>query len=166
MKLKHVALVTLMILTVGLLLTACGKGGQGTEAQPTTAEVQETTEAGQSESGGEVEETEEPAESPEAPAEAEGGFPETLVVHPDATDIEANPASGTYIYVVPMMVQETTEYLLTELQARGWEPLGQPTIMGHLATLNMKMGDSRLSVSMQDNERSQTTRVQMLLMEQ
>ena len=65
-----------------------------------------------------------------------------------------------------MMVQETTEYLLTELQAKGWELLGQPTIMGHLATLNMKMGDSRLSVSMQDNERSQTTRVQMLLMEQ
>lgn len=163
MKLARVALVIFMILAAGLLFTACGGGGRETDTEPTTAEAQETTEASQPQS---EEETEQTAESPETSSAAESGFPEILVVHPDATNIEANPASGTYIYVVPMMVQETTEYLLTELRAKGWEELGQPTIMGHLATLNMKMGDSRLSVSMQDNERSQTTRVQMLLMEQ
>jgi hypothetical protein len=38
--------------------------------------------------------------------------------------------------------------------------------MGHLATLNMKNDTYRLTISMQDNERSETTRVQMVLMEQ
>ena len=65
-----------------------------------------------------------------------------------------------------MMAAETTEYMLTELEAMGWEERGKLTVMGHLATLNMQMDKSRLTISMQDNERSETTRIQMVLMQQ
>ena len=64
-----------------------------------------------------------------------------------------------------MMVKETADYLLVEHEAKGWERLGAPTIMGHLATLNLKMGDSRLTISMQDNELTEATRVQMLVIQ-
>ena len=92
--------------------------------------------------------------------------PDSIVVHPDAMNLEIDRANNTYVYIVPMMVQETTDYLLGALEEKGWEPLGQPTVMGHLATINMQQEDHRLSISMQDNERSETTRVQMLLLEQ
>jgi hypothetical protein len=106
------------------------------------------------------------ADEPEAPATPEPQVPDSLVIHPDATNLEIDPANDTYVYIVPMMVGDTTDYLLNALQEKGWETLGQPTIMGHLATLNMQQDDLRLSISMQDNERSETTRVQMLLMDQ
>ena len=93
-------------------------------------------------------------------------IPDVLAIHPDAFDFEINALSDTYVYLVPMMVAETTEYMLTELKALGWEELGKPTVMGHLATLNLQMDKSRLTISMQDNERSETTRVQMVLMQQ
>ena len=92
-------------------------------------------------------------------------IPDVLVIHPDAFDFEINAVNDTYVYVVPMMVAEATEYMLTELKVLGWEELGKPTVMGHLATLNMQMDKSRLTISMQDNERSETTRIQMVLMQ-
>lgn len=150
-----------LIVIAALLLTACGGGAtssptpQGntvtddgqtmnTEQQPeaTTADTSETVET----------------PSPE--------FPDILVLPPDATDVEINAAAGQYVYIVPMMVADTIAYLQTELEAKGWQPLGQPTIMGHLATLNMQMDNSRVTISMQDNDLSQTTRVQMLLLQQ
>ena len=47
-----------------------------------------------------------------------------------------------------------------------WEELGKPTEMGHLATRNMLMDKSRLTITIQDNEHSETARIQMLLMQQ
>ncbi len=97
---------------------------------------------------------------------ASNSFPDILVLHPDAMDVEINAAAGTYVYIVPGMVADTVAYLQTELEAKGWVVLGQPTIMGHLATLNMQMDNYRVTISMQDNDLSQTTRVQMLLLQQ
>jgi hypothetical protein len=129
-----------LCLLVALLLVACGGGN--TSAMQESSNVTEKT-------------------GPE-----NDGFPSNLVIHPEATNVQMNPASGTYIYVVPGMVAETLEFLETEMKAKGWEELGRPTIMGHLATLNMTLERSRVTISMQDNEISQTTRVQMLLLEQ
>ncbi len=170
MNMKHnLRIVGVLIVIVALLLTACGGGGETpsedtgvAESESTTTEsTEKTTEA----SGETTEKPAEPAE-PTATLEPKDRIPDILVVHPDAFNFEVTEATHTYVYVVPMMVADTTAYLETELKALGWEELGKPTVMGHLATLNLKREGYRLTVSMQDNERSQTTRVQMLLMEQ
>lgn len=163
----------LLLITVVALFAACG-GGSPAEpaAEPDAPAMSDNEAAGNTGDGGgeveEAEETEAPAatDAPEATLTPRQQIPDSLVVHPDAFDVEINPASNTYIYIVPMMVAETTEYMLQELTAKGWQELGKPTIMGHLATLNMQMDKSRLTISMQDNERSQTTRVQMVFIEQ
>lgn len=146
----------LILVMITLFVTAC----QGTDVvAPPNAET--TNDNNQEPIGGQ-EGTAAESEATLSPAEE---FPDVLVVHPDASEFEINAASGTYIYIVPLMVTETANYMLTELKDKGWEELGQPTIMGHLATLNLQMDKSRLTVSMQDNERTQTTRVQMLFIE-
>lgn len=150
--------VSVCIVIAALLLTACGGGETTTpvvESSATTTESTEETTAA----------TVALAE-PTATPEPRDRIPEILVVHPDAFDFEITEATNTYVYVVPIMVADTTAYLETELKARGWKELGKPTVMGHLATLIMQREGYRLTVSMQDNERSMTTRVQMLLMEQ
>jgi hypothetical protein len=150
-----------------LVLTACGGGGSESTTPESSAGT--TTNGGSTSNGGSDDGGDESTASesePEPTMSPADQFPEALVIHPEAFDLEANEASNTYVYIVPMMVGDTTEYLLEELQAQGWEELGQPTIMGHLATLNMKNDTYRLTISMQDNERSETTRVQMVLMEQ
>jgi hypothetical protein len=150
-----------LLVVVILLLGGCGGGGTEEAAVPDSgaAVVEEKTVVPE-ESGGE------PVAEVEATPAPEDLFPDVLVVHPDAHDIVATPASGTFVYVIPGMVAEAMEYMLTELKARGWEELGQPTLMGHLATLTLRMDKDRLTISMQDNEISETTRVQMLLMQQ
>ncbi len=146
-----------LVVTLGLLLVACGGGeapsGGGGGEKVVTVAAQESPSA-----GGEG----------EAPAQGETAeqIPDILVIHPEAYDLEITKATNTYVYHVPMMVNETLDYLLQELKAKGWEELGQPTVMGHLATLNMKQEGYRLTVSLQDNEHSMSTRVQMLLMKQ
>lgn len=158
----------LLLVTAAMVLTACG-GGQSDATPETSAPVvaDDNNAASQAESnagdGGEEDAT---TEAPEATLTPREQIPDTLVVHPDAFEFEVTPASNTYIYNVPGMVAETTEFMETELKAKGWEELGKPTIMGHLATLNLQMGNSRLTISMQDNERSETTRVQMVFLEQ
>lgn len=152
-----------VVVVAVLVLAACGGGA--TEEPPDTS-------AGDGPVVVEEEEAtpEEESETSEAVAEDTPGpealIPDVLVLHPDAYDIVATPSSGTYIYVIPGMVAEAMEYMLTELKAKGWEELGQPTLMGHLATLTLQMGKDRLTISMQDNEISETTRIQMLLMQQ
>ena len=66
---------------------------------------------------------------------------------------------------MPLTAQEIADYMLEEMKALGWEELGRPSIVGHMATVNMQMGRSRVAISMQYNERSQTTRVQLSLMQ-
>jgi hypothetical protein len=156
-------LIALILVTVSLLLAACG-GGDADEAPATVAPVANNDDAGE-----EVVEKEEEAPAVEAPTATltlAEQIPDVLVIHPDAFDFEVTAVSDTYVYFVPMMVAETIEYMLAELKAGGWEELGKPTVMGHLATLNMQMDKSRLTISMQDNERSETTRIQMVLMQQ
>ncbi|MCU0519616.1 MAG: hypothetical protein MUF84_02830 [Anaerolineae bacterium] len=148
-----------LLIIVVLLLAACGGGdtgappavdgdGPGVEEEAPTAE----------DNGDET--------VAEPTSTAESQIPDVLVLHPDAFDLVATPASGTYVYQVPGMVAEIMDYMLTELKAKGWEELGQPTLMGHLATLTLRMGKDRLTISMQDNEITEATRVQMLLMQQ
>ena len=150
-----------LLIAVMLLLAACGGGS--TEAPPAaegggpTVEEEVPTAA---DNGDETVAEAEPTSTPE------NQVPDVLVLHPDAYDLVATPASGTYVYQVPGMVAEIMEYMLTELKAKGWEELGQPTLMGHLATLTLRMGKDRLTISMQDNEITEATRVQMLLMQQ
>ncbi len=152
-----------VLIAAVLVLAACGGG---------TTEEPPDTSAGGAPVVVEEEETapEEESEAPEVEVAATKGseelIPDVLVLHPDAYDIVATPSSGTYIYVIPGMVAGAMEYMLTELKAKGWEELGQPTLMGHLATLTLQMGKDRLTISMQDNEISETTRIQMLLMQQ
>ncbi len=173
----HIGVV--LILLSGLLLTACEGGGTSSESDasaPSTQssaaadseETSKSTDAEESTSSSassedEDEEVESEPEVPQATPEPKDLFPDLLVIHPDAYDFEVTEATNTYVYVVPMMVAETMEYLEAELTAKGWEELGKPTVMGHLATLNLTRENARLNISMQDNERSQTTRVQMLL---
>ncbi len=140
---RTILLVSLLLLVLTLILSACGGGNAALPVDTGNG-------------GGEVEATPDPQEL----------FPETLVLHPDAFKIEVTPATHTYVYHVPMLVQEASDYLLEELGARGWEPAGQPTVMGHLATINMTREGARLNISLQDSERTETTRIQMLLLEQ
>jgi hypothetical protein len=155
-----VRFIGLLVVVLTLVSAACAGGATtgapelGTGPGQNTAPVQNNGDA-----------VVEPA-APEATLTAAEMFPDTLVIHPDAMNIDAKPASGTYVYIVPMLVQETTDYLLAEMMALGWEELGKPTVMGHLATINLQMGKTRVTISMQDNERSQTTRVQMVLLQQ
>ena len=153
---------SMLLVALTLLLAACGGDQSPATSEPATG--------GETESeipSGNDDETGEEAPAAEEPTAApEDEIPDILVVHPEAANIEVNEASNTYVYVVPMMVQESADYLIEELEAKGWEELGQPTIMGHLATLNLQQDGHRLTISLQDNERTETTRVQMLLMEQ
>ena len=150
-----------LLIVAVLLLASCGGGSA--EAPPVVdgggpaIEEEVPTVA---DNGDETVAEAEPNPAPENP------IPDVLVLHPDAFDLVATPTSGTYVYQVPGMVAEIMEYMLTELKAKGWEELGQPTLMGHLATLTLRMGKDRLTISMQDNEITETTRVQMLLMQQ
>jgi hypothetical protein len=157
-------LIVLLLMTASLLLTACG-GGNPDEA-PTTSTPAANSDA-PAENNDDTGDEEAPAvEAPTATLTFVEQIPDVLIIHPDAFDFEVSAVSDTYVYIVPMMVAEATEYMLTELAAIGWEELGKPTIMGHLATLNMQMDKSRLTISMQDNEHSETTRIQMVLMQQ
>jgi len=159
-RLLRVALLLVVASTV--VLTSCSKGGGTAVESPSGSQAEPTTEVSQP-SGSEEEEAP-TAAAPTATLQPKEMFPETLVIHPEAFDFEANPATNTYVYYVPMMVAETAEYLVTELKALGWTELGKPTVMGHLATLVLQQGSMRLNVSMQDNERTETTRVQMQVM--
>jgi hypothetical protein len=157
---KHViGFVGLLLVLMMLGLTACGAGG--TRGAPEVA-------ASSEDNGAEAEtpgESDEAMTSPAATLTVAEQYPETLVIHPDATGIEARPTAGVYVYIVPLTAEETSNYMLEEMLALGWQELGKPSIMGHLATINMQMGRSRVAISMQYNERSQTTRVQMSLMQ-
>ena len=133
--------VLLLIALLGTLLAGCGGGGGNTTTGDDGGQENRPT----------------PTTSPQ------DLFPAELPIHPEAYDFEANVPSNTYVYRVPGMVREVLEYLLPELEALGWEVIGAPTLMGHLANFNMKGETHNLSVSMQDNERSQTTRIQMIL---
>lgn len=153
----------LLLLTASLLtLTACG--GNSTEVAPTSEAPVAASESAEVEDTDNdiAEDSEQEAEPVQATLTPAAQIPESLAVHPDAFDFEVSPASNTYIYYVPMMVAETTEYMLEALTTLGWEELGKPTVMGHLATMNMQMDSSRLTISMQDNELSETTRIQMV----
>lgn len=166
-KKRVFTIIGLLLIILTLVLAACG-GGDATSA-PEVADI--PADQGSAEEQAETEASTDDATAdepdiPESTLTPEEMFPEILVLHPDAMDVQANPASGTYVYIVPMMVQETTDYLLAEMTALGWGELGKPTVMGHLATINMQMDKTRVTISMQDNERSQTTRVQMLLLTQ
>ena len=156
---KVLGVISLLALVVSLvfLLSACGGG----DTEPADTSSGGTTDSGSDDTG-----TEEETVLPTATLAPEELFPEELFLHPDAYDIEVTEASGMYVYLVPGMVKEITEYLLDEQLSLGWEKLGNPTIMGHLATLNLKMDSDRLTISLQDNELSESTRVQMLLMQQ
>ncbi len=161
---RALRLIALILVTASLLLTACG-GGDADEAPATAAPAVDND--APAENNDEAGEEEAPAvAAPTATLTLVEQIPDVLVIHPDAFDLEISAVSDTYVYIVPMMVAETTEYMLTELKALGWEELGKPTIMGHLATLNMQMDKSRLTISMQDNEHSESTRIQMVLMQQ
>lgn len=167
MKTSRVLQIVGAILIIATLLVACSSGGESPSGSSTVSEkttsANETT--GGNTEGGKTEPTKESV--PDTPTlTPEPKIPDTLVVHPDATDIEITEATNTYVYIIPGMVAEAVEYFQKELTARGWELLGKPTVMGHIATINMQREGYRLTVSLQDNELSMTTRVQMLLMEQ
>jgi len=151
--------VGLVLIAAAVLLTACG--GSAGPSSPAGSDQTVTTASGET-----AKPADSAAEKPVATLTPQERIPEFLIVHPEAFDFEITEAANTYVYIVPMMVAETVAYLEENLKAVGWEELGKPTVMGHLATLNMKREGYRLAVSMQDNERSQTTRVQMLLSKQ
>lgn len=153
-------LLGILTLVIGLMLIVSGCGG-GETTPVDTDNGENTSEATNTESS----ENDEATESNPTP-ELAATFPDVLVMHPDAYDIEITEASGAYVYQVPLMVKETTEYLIEEQEALGWEIMGNPTVMGHLASLTLKMGEDRLTISMQDNELSESTRVQFQLMQQ
>ena len=141
-------------------------GGENTDKAPTTSTSAANNDSPAENNDDASDEGALAVEAPTAMLTLVEQIPDGLMNHPDAYDFEVSAVSDTYVYIVPMMVAETTEYMLTELKALGWEELGKPTIMGHLATLNMQMDKSRLTISMQDNEHSESTRIQMVLMQQ
>jgi hypothetical protein len=160
-RVRHV--LGVLCVVAALLLVACGAGDTSTAQEPAVpvednGGAVDEPQAEQVVGEGEVSVIQE--------EEEDNGFPASLVLHPEATNLQLNPAGGVFVYTVPGLVAETMEYLEAEMKAKGWEELGQPVIMGHLATLNMTKDKSRVTISMQDNERSQTTRIQMLLLEQ
>lgn len=166
MKTRHFLwIVSAMLMITAILLTACG--GATTPA-PAGSDTSVTTPSGEGteKSAEPAAEESAPTPTPAATLTPQERIPEFLVVHPDAFNFEITEASNTYVYIVPLMVADTVAYLEEGLKAAGWEELGKPTVMGHLATLNLKRAGYRLNVSMQDNERSMTTRVQMLLHKQ
>jgi hypothetical protein len=146
----------ILVVTLVMLLTACGGAKSDT---PDTSTGGSATGSDSSDSGNDN-------VAPPPTEKPEETFPDFLVLHPDAFDIEITAASGLYVYSVPMMVKETTDYLWAEHEALGWETMSNPTVMGHLATIVMKMDEDRLTISMQDNELTETTRIQMLLIQQ
>lgn len=156
--------VLILISTMVLLLSACrgGESGSGDTGTGDMGTGDSTSGGSTTETGNGNSETTQPVAASPTPEDI---LPEVLVLHPDAFDFDFSESSGTYIYYVPMMAQETIDYLLAEHEAKGWEKLGNPTVMGNIATLIMKMEDSRLTVSMQYNELSESTRVQMLLVQ-
>ncbi len=91
-------------------------------------------------------------------------IPDTIPILEGAYEFEITEATNTYAYRVPMMIQDTVDALLPLLEENGWTLMGNPSVMGHLATINADSDDYRMSISMQDNEHSQSTRVQFLLM--
>jgi hypothetical protein len=151
-------------MTASLLLTACG-GGSADEAP--TASTPAANNDSPAENNDDAGDEGTPAvEAPTATLTLVEQIPDVLIIRPDVLDSEVSAVSDTYVYLVPTMAAETTEYMLAELEVMDWEELGRPTVMGHLATLNMQMDKSRLTISMQDNEHSETMRVQMVLMQQ
>ncbi len=161
---KAIFTVGIALILLMMALSACVVNNPGTpepEVSATPAS-QETTEA----PAATVEATVDATAAVEATPEPAGDeFPEILVIHPDATDLEISAATNTYVYVMPMMVADAIAYLEPALKDKGWIELGKPSVMGHLATLNLQREGYRLNVSLQDNERSKTTRVQMRLQE-
>ncbi len=145
MKIAKVAWLVALVSVLALLLAACGGGGGGTGD-------------GGNAGGGEGE----PA-GPTATPDPLTLFPDTLPVHPEAFDIRVTEVSQTYSYQMPGLTQDAVDYLEPELEKLGWQAIGKPTIMGHIATFVMEREGIRLNVSLQDNERTSTTRVQMLL---
>lgn len=137
---RFIGLSILLLLVVSLLV-ACGGGSGGGKTGP--------VENG----GGSVPE---PTPTP--------SFPEYLPMHPEATEIQINVASKVYSYVMPGLVKDAVAYIDPEMQALGWRLIGKPNIMGHIATINMENDTSRISISLQDNERTNTTRVQFSVM--
>ncbi len=91
-------------------------------------------------------------------------IPDAVPVMEGAYDFEITEATNTYAYRVPVMVQEAVDTILPLLEEKGWTLMGKPSVMGHLATINADSDEYRMSISMQDNEHSQSTRVQFLLM--
>lgn len=144
---KQVSGVGIALLVLMLVVTACGGGASNGDG---SAPVDNGNGAA----------TPEPTISPV------DLFPDTLPIHPEAYEFEANVPSNTYSYRMPGMVQETVDYLEPELEALGWVPIGAPSVMGHLATFTMRREGYNLSVSMQDNELSESTRVQMIVNKQ
>lgn len=153
-----------LFIVATLALSACGGGGTEeppAPVEPTTAEANTGSEGGsETEDTGDGEE-----EQPSATLTPAERIPDNLPVHPEAFEFEITEASQNYVYWVPLMVAETTTYIQEELIELGWEPMGNPTVMGHIATLNMEHDDQRVAVSMQDNERKQATRVQMQIID-
>ncbi len=138
-----------LVLVLSLALSACGGGAQTPTVAPTTSNGGTTAGEG--------------AAAPTATLLPQEQFPDYIPVHPEAYNFEASVASNTYIYIMPGLVKEAVDYIEPELEALGWTLIGKPTIMGHLATFNMEREGYRMAVSMQDNENSKTTRVQMII---
>ncbi|GEM_PF-3319354 len=128
-----------LLLLVALVLTACG---------------------GAKEEGPGVGEPGGPTATPD-PATL---IPDIIPILDGAYDFEITEATNTYAYRVPMMIQDAVDTLMPQLEEKGWTLMGTPTVMGHLATVNADSDEYRMSISMQDNEHSQSTRIQFLLM--
>lgn len=170
MKTKNILRIVVALLVVmTLVLTACGGGGTPETSDNTTStdsgSGSSSTDDNQASADNNNNEDAVPVE-PTNTLTPQEQFHELLVIHPEAFEFEITEATHTYVYRAPMLVSDMLDYLLAELPTLGWEGLGKPTLMGHLATLNLQQEGYRLNISMQDNELSQTTRVQMLLSEQ
>ncbi|GAG52042.1 unnamed protein product, partial [marine sediment metagenome] len=111
-----------MLMTASLLLTACGGGEVGDAPATSPPAANNDTPAASNDT---PTENDDDAGDEEAPAVAAPTatltlverIPDLLVIHPDAFDFEVSAVSDTYVYLVPMMVAETAEYVLAELKA-------------------------------------------------